>query len=111
MESYESRHSNHTLTAKVADIVGVVLPPLRMDSQVSCACWCWCASDAGAGMQAMLVLVCKRCWCWDASDAAVTKMQVADPLLTMHVVSCMHSVQAGTAACDDAAHVSQGRSI
>lgn len=36
MESYESRHSNHKMTAQVADIVGVVLPPLRMDSQVGC---------------------------------------------------------------------------
>ncbi len=40
MESYEARHSNHSFTAKVADIVGIVLPPLRMDSQVS-GVWGW----------------------------------------------------------------------
>eukprot|EP00195_Chlamydomonas_chlamydogama_P016354 CAMPEP_0202900884 /NCGR_PEP_ID=MMETSP1392-20130828/12088_1 /ASSEMBLY_ACC=CAM_ASM_000868 /TAXON_ID=225041 /ORGANISM="Chlamydomonas chlamydogama, Strain SAG 11-48b" /LENGTH=363 /DNA_ID=CAMNT_0049587341 /DNA_START=170 /DNA_END=1261 /DNA_ORIENTATION=- len=34
MESVESRHSNHSVTAKVAREAGVVLPPLRMDSQV-----------------------------------------------------------------------------
>eukprot|EP00879_Flechtneria_rotunda_P017178 GHRR01017991.1.p1 GENE.GHRR01017991.1~~GHRR01017991.1.p1 ORF type:complete len:409 (+),score=126.91 GHRR01017991.1:145-1371(+) len=34
MESYESRHSDHSFTADVAQQAGVVLPPLRMDSQV-----------------------------------------------------------------------------
>eukprot|EP00200_Dunaliella_tertiolecta_P000683 CAMPEP_0202359124 /NCGR_PEP_ID=MMETSP1126-20121109/12530_1 /ASSEMBLY_ACC=CAM_ASM_000457 /TAXON_ID=3047 /ORGANISM="Dunaliella tertiolecta, Strain CCMP1320" /LENGTH=431 /DNA_ID=CAMNT_0048952449 /DNA_START=103 /DNA_END=1399 /DNA_ORIENTATION=- len=34
MESYESRHSDHSFTASVADHLGVTMPPLRMDSQV-----------------------------------------------------------------------------
>eukprot|EP00775_Hariotina_reticulata_P002215 gene2215-2530_t len=34
MESYESRHSDHSFTAAVAQQAGVTLPPLRMDSQV-----------------------------------------------------------------------------
>lgn len=34
MESFESRHSDHSFTAAVARQAGVVLPPLRMDSQV-----------------------------------------------------------------------------
>ncbi|KAF6257560.1 hypothetical protein COO60DRAFT_1622225 [Scenedesmus sp. NREL 46B-D3] len=34
MESYESRHSDHSFTAAVAKQAGAVLPPLRMDSQV-----------------------------------------------------------------------------
>ncbi|GBF92606.1 SAL1 phosphatase [Raphidocelis subcapitata] len=34
MESFESRHSDHTFTAEVARHMGVTLPPLRMDSQV-----------------------------------------------------------------------------
>ncbi|WIA11614.1 hypothetical protein OEZ85_011718 [Tetradesmus obliquus] len=34
MESYESRHSDHSFTAAVAKQAGVSLPPLRMDSQV-----------------------------------------------------------------------------
>lgn len=34
MESYESRHSDHSFTAAVAKQAGVTLPPLRMDSQV-----------------------------------------------------------------------------
>ncbi|GLI69961.1 hypothetical protein VaNZ11_014706 [Volvox africanus] len=34
MESVESRHSSHSTTAAMARELGVVLPPLRMDSQV-----------------------------------------------------------------------------
>eukprot|EP00878_Enallax_costatus_P005475 GHUV01005746.1.p1 GENE.GHUV01005746.1~~GHUV01005746.1.p1 ORF type:complete len:403 (+),score=134.31 GHUV01005746.1:292-1500(+) len=34
MESFESRHSDHSFTAAVAKQAGVTLPPLRMDSQV-----------------------------------------------------------------------------
>ncbi|MEW5304345.1 MAG: hypothetical protein WDW36_006961 [Sanguina aurantia] len=34
MESFESRHSDHSLAAQVAERVGIVKPPLRMDSQV-----------------------------------------------------------------------------
>ncbi|MEW5319903.1 MAG: hypothetical protein WDW38_011018 [Sanguina aurantia] len=33
MESFESRHSDHSLAAQVAERVGIVKPPLRMDSQ------------------------------------------------------------------------------
>ncbi|GJP29537.1 hypothetical protein CLOM_g17125 [Closterium sp. NIES-68] len=32
-ESYESRHSKHTLTASIAQALGVVAPPVRIDSQ------------------------------------------------------------------------------
>lgn len=34
MESYESRHSNQSFTAAVAQVAGVTQAPLRMDSQV-----------------------------------------------------------------------------
>ncbi|KIZ01992.1 3'(2'), 5'-bisphosphate nucleotidase [Monoraphidium neglectum] len=34
MESFESRHSDHSFTGQVARLMGVTLPPLRMDSQV-----------------------------------------------------------------------------
>lgn len=34
MESFESRHSDHSFTAAVARQAGVTLLPLRMDSQV-----------------------------------------------------------------------------
>lgn len=34
MESFESRHSDHSFTAQVARAMGVTRPPLRMDSQV-----------------------------------------------------------------------------
>ncbi|GMH40691.1 hypothetical protein BSKO_08595 [Bryopsis sp. KO-2023] len=34
MESFDSRHSNHGITAAVADKLGMTLPALRMDSQV-----------------------------------------------------------------------------
>ena len=33
MESYESRHSDHSFTARLAAAVGVTAPPLRLDSQ------------------------------------------------------------------------------
>jgi len=33
MESYESRHSDHSFTARLASAVGVTAPPLRLDSQ------------------------------------------------------------------------------
>jgi hypothetical protein len=48
MESFEARHSNHTLTAQVAGAVGISLPPLRMDSQVKYGLLSRCASWAGA---------------------------------------------------------------
>lgn len=34
MESFETRHSDHTFSAAVAKGVGVIKAPLRMDSQV-----------------------------------------------------------------------------
>ena len=33
MESYESRHSDHSFTGRLASAVGVTAPPLRLDSQ------------------------------------------------------------------------------
>ena len=33
MESFEKRHSNHTMSAGVAEEIGLELPPLRIDSQ------------------------------------------------------------------------------
>jgi 3'(2'), 5'-bisphosphate nucleotidase / inositol polyphosphate 1-phosphatase len=34
MESYESRHSDHSLATSIASALGFQKPPLRMDSQV-----------------------------------------------------------------------------
>ncbi len=34
MESYEGRHSDFGLTSRIAKLLGVTKPPLRMDSQV-----------------------------------------------------------------------------
>lgn len=33
MESFEARHSNHTLSLAISEEVGIELPPLRLDSQ------------------------------------------------------------------------------
>lgn len=33
MESYESKHSDHSFTGRLAAAVGVTRPPLRIDSQ------------------------------------------------------------------------------
>ena len=33
MESFESRHSDHSFTKRLSDAVGIVVPPLRLDSQ------------------------------------------------------------------------------
>jgi len=33
MESFEKRHSNHTMSAAVAQEIGIELPSLRLDSQ------------------------------------------------------------------------------
>lgn len=33
MESYESRHSDHSFTARLGAAVGITAPPLRLDSQ------------------------------------------------------------------------------
>jgi hypothetical protein len=33
MESVESKHSDHSFTAKLGSAVGVARPPLRLDSQ------------------------------------------------------------------------------
>jgi 3'(2'), 5'-bisphosphate nucleotidase / inositol polyphosphate 1-phosphatase len=33
MESFEKRHSNHTISAAIAEDIGLELPPLRIDSQ------------------------------------------------------------------------------
>ena len=33
MESFESRHSDHSFTARLGSAVGIIAPPLRLDSQ------------------------------------------------------------------------------
>ncbi len=33
MESFESRHSDHSFTKRLGDAVGIQAPPLRLDSQ------------------------------------------------------------------------------
>lgn len=39
MESFESKHSNHTLSAGIAQEIGLELPSLRLDSQAKYGEW------------------------------------------------------------------------
>ena len=48
MESYESKHSDHSFTGKLAAKLGVTQRPLRLDSQakygelITCRRWAFC---------------------------------------------------------------------
>lgn len=49
MESFESKHSNHTLSAGIAQEIGLELPSLRLDSQAKYGEWQLVAVDGWVG--------------------------------------------------------------